>query len=752
MPTGIPVLLYHRVGFATDSFTVTRPRFLAQLREIEACGRTPLTVSELADGLRGRRVLPPAPVCLTFDDGYADTRATIDAVAEHGLKATVYLTTGRIGTDGSISAREVSELSQAGPIVELGPHTVTHPYLDELGRARARLEIERSLEALARLTGVAPRSFAYPHGAYNMSVRQLVVDAGFESAVAVKNALSHVNDDPWAIARFTIRTDTPLCQLEAILEGCSGRLAWHGERLRTRAYRLFRKTRRIARDSCERSACEGAGVALEPPGAAFERAAATLERTDATPGRTDATPERTDATPERTDATPERTDATLERPDAEIVDSRIDIRTVSAPVAVAQLDLGAPERSVRIGVPPDGGAYSAVALLLRDGVRPAAWTMLPAPASGVLTLADIPPATARAIAARVRPLPSVRSISELPPVSVVITTCADADASILCVQSVLASTVPAAEVIVVDNRPGSGAVRDALSGLDTDTALRYVPEPRPGLACARRAGAAVADGEIVAFTDDDVRVDPGWIGALASAFTSDPDLGCVTGLILPLELESEGQLEFERFAALNKGLWPRVFSAASPPPDMPLFPYTAGAFGSGANCAFRRELLDSIGGFDPLLGAGTRTRGGEDLDIFIRLLRSGSKLLYEPGAIIWHRHPSDRDGVDSRTFDYGVGLGAVIGKLLLTPETRAQVATLMPRGLAYWLSPDSRRNAARTGRLRSPATTARETLGVLAGSLLYAQSKLRAQEPMRSATPARRKLPSKQQRCHQSRL
>lgn len=681
MPAGIPILLYHRVGSATDRFCVTRSQFLEQLRLVAESGRTPLTVSELAEGLRGQRPMPPAPVCLTFDDGYADTRRTIEAVTDAGLKATLYVVTGSIDAPGSITAADLAELSAIGPAVELGAHTVTHPYLDELQRDRAASEIEGSREAMARLTGAAPRSFAYPHGAYSAEVRRLVVDAGFDSAVAVKNALSHVNDDPWAIARFTVRIDTSLAQIRAILEGRAVQLAWPGERSRTRAYRLVRKVRHAAvRD-------------LGNPRASSSPASSeSVEHSRAAAAEAES----------------------------------IDIRSVRAPVAVAQIDLSRPEQAARVGVSRDGAAYGAVALLIRDGAAPKAWTMLQTPPSGVVTLQDVPPAVTGALMPLPEPPPATDPV-DLPQISVVITTCADAAASMECVRNVLCSRVPAREVIVVDNRPERSSVRAAMRDLKTAIPVRYVAEAKPGLAIARSAGAAAATGEIIAFTDDDVHVDRDWVGTLAAAFASDPTLGCVTGLILPLELESEGQLEFERFAALNKGLASRVFSGSSPPQDMPLFPYTAGSFGSGANCAFRRDVLSSLGGFDPLLGAGTRTRGGEDLDIFIRLMRSGGKLLYEPGAIIWHRHPSDRGGVDSRTFDYGVGLGAVIGKLLLNRDTRAQVTRLAPRGLAYWLSPDSRRMLARTGHLRSPATAARETLGVLAGSLLYLQSRLRRQ-------------------------
>src|SRR5689334_24417701 len=58
---------------------------------------------------------------------------------------------------------------------------------------------------------------------------------------------------------------------------------------------------------------------------------------------------------------------------------------------------------------------------------------------------------------------------------------------------------------------------------------------------------------------------------------------------------------------------------------------------SGASFGFARQALADLGGFDTALGAGTATGGGEDLDIFVRVLRSGGAIAYEPSALVWHQ-------------------------------------------------------------------------------------------------------------------
>lgn len=241
----IPVLLYHSVprGSGTDALSVPFERFRSHVEVIRACGRTPISVGELADGLRGTAVLPERAVLVTFDDGHANNRAAVELLGENALPATVFVTTGGLESHGMLSRRDLSELA-GWAHVEVGAHTVNHPRLDELKLAEARAEVTSSRVYLQDLLGVEVLSFAYPYGAYDRRVRGIVEEAGFGSAVAVKNALSHRADDPLAIARWTVRGDTSARCLEAVLAGDGVPLAWRRERLRTRGYRGARRLRR----------------------------------------------------------------------------------------------------------------------------------------------------------------------------------------------------------------------------------------------------------------------------------------------------------------------------------------------------------------------------------------------------------------------------------------------------------------------------------------------------------------------------
>ena len=86
-------------------------------------------------------------------------------------------------------------------------------------------------------------------------------------------------------------------------------------------------------------------------------------------------------------------------------------------------------------------------------------------------------------------------------------------------------------------------------------------------------------------------------------------------------------------------------------------PWDMGQFGSGASLAFKTAALHRLGGFAAELGAGTRALGREDLDIFLRRLASGAAIVYEPGAILRHRHQRDDAALRRQLHGYGVGLG-----------------------------------------------------------------------------------------------
>ncbi len=249
--------------------------------------------------------------------------------------------------------------------------------------------------------------------------------------------------------------------------------------------------------------------------------------------------------------------------------------------------------------------------------------------------------------------------------------------------SLLRQDHPGFEIVVVDNAPVTTATRD-LVATDYASRVRYVREPVPGLAAAHNRGVAAARGEVLAFTDDDVVADPHWLTALTAPFAADPGLGCVTGLILPAQLRTPAQVLLESHGGFAKGFAARTYDPRRPPADEPLFPFTAGSFGSGANMAFRADALRAVGGFDPATGTGTPARGGDDLYAFVRILAAGHRLRYTPEALVWHHHRETWQDLENQAYGYGAGLTAYLTAVLVRrPALLPALLARLPRGLAH---------------------------------------------------------------------
>lgn len=403
------------------------------------------------------------------------------------------------------------------------------------------------------------------------------------------------------------------------------------------------------------------------------------------------------------------------------------------PWRVVLADLDAPPPTVDT-VAPDGRRYErAVVFVTRDGALVGEFEV------GL----DAPVDLAEAVAALALPAPAPRprvSDAELPFASVVVATTMTRQAELeRCLAALLSLDYPAFEVVLVDNRPSTSPQRARLhERLCRDDRVRVVTERRPGISAARNHGARVARGEIVAFTDDDVVVDAGWLRAVASRFVAEPATGAVTGPVLPAELETAAQIWFERSGsklphrfevttlrgpARSAGLRRRSFQAdvlVAGRAAERAFIYRAGTFGMGANLAWRRSALERLGWFSEALGTGTAALGGEDIDSLMRLLRRGEQFTFDPAALVHHYHRRDIDGSQRQMYGYGLGFTAVVTSWILR-DPRHLV------GLCYQFAPGLRVLLRRSGSRRSDGypreLAAQESRGMRAGPLAYLRSR-----------------------------
>jgi GT2 family glycosyltransferase len=197
---------------------------------------------------------------------------------------------------------------------------------------------------------------------------------------------------------------------------------------------------------------------------------------------------------------------------------------------------------------------------------------------------------------------------------------------------------PGDEVVVVDNAEDeatAAVVANYQSQFPANLVL--VREPRPGKSRAIATALSVAIGDVLAFTDDDVNVDGGWLRALREAL-EDPSIAMVGGPVLP---------RFEHTVpAWIRRAW-TVYPRLNAP--LALVDYGTAAIDLGprtllgANLAIRRAVFEQVGGFPAHLGKLHGTlRSGEDHALCLRVQAAGHRAVYWPQAVVRHWVPSSR--------------------------------------------------------------------------------------------------------------
>ena len=233
------------------------------------------------------------------------------------------------------------------------------------------------------------------------------------------------------------------------------------------------------------------------------------------------------------------------------------------------------------------------------------------------------------------PQPSSRPPAP-PALSVVMSTFNRGELLTDAVSSVLAQQADVRfELIIVDNN-STDTTREVVERFAlTDRRVRYHYESRQGLSFARNAGIAAARAPLVAFTDDDVRVEPDWGSAILRAFHEHPEAQMVGGRVLPLwPAQPPAWLTREHWAPL--ALVDQGETTIEITADHAICLV-------GANLACRREVFDAVGLFETDL---QRVKDGigslEDHEFLLRVLRTGRTALYDPRIVVHAEIQPDR--------------------------------------------------------------------------------------------------------------
>lgn len=243
--------------------------------------------------------------------------------------------------------------------------------------------------------------------------------------------------------------------------------------------------------------------------------------------------------------------------------------------------------------------------------------------------------------------PTTRPVaSRRPPISVVICTCDRPDNIGRAVESVLSQDYPVFEVLVVDQSQGSGTEVSVGQLAASPDRLRYIRLEERGLSRAYNRGVAEAIHEVIAFTDDDCVAPPGWLDAVARAFSEQEDVSLLYGQVLgPLEpgaVSQDGVVPTLPIGSLQRMSRRDGFRV----------------FGMGANFAARRSMIQRLCGFDEVLGGGGPLQSAQDFDLTYRVYRADGVILLDPRVVVHHYGFRSHTEWPATIRSYGVGVGA----------------------------------------------------------------------------------------------
>ena len=208
---------------------------------------------------------------------------------------------------------------------------------------------------------------------------------------------------------------------------------------------------------------------------------------------------------------------------------------------------------------------------------------------------------------------------------------------------------PPLEVLVVDNSSDQEQVRT--EQCTKKHGFKYIHEPRRGLNVARNTGILNSAGDVLAFTDDDCLPEKDWLKCSLPNF-SDPAVSACTSRIVQHTREGAADL-FEEVAGQDLGETRRVFTGTDVRFGLGFLlanltkvfskhmksraPVPFG-IGHGSGMIFKKEVFENVGRFDERFGSGAKLGGCDDIEMLYRVLKAGRSIIYEPTAVVRHKH------------------------------------------------------------------------------------------------------------------
>ena len=199
-------------------YVVTADEFRDHLAMLQANDWTGLNVTESLGLISGNNEQAKRGVCLTFDDGCAtDLLVAAPLLQEKGFNATFYITVDHLGRRGYLTEQQLRELSEGG--FEIGSHSMTHRYLDDLGQDDLEREIVESKKRLEQITGRGVAHFSCPGGRVNSDVVRIAREAGYDSVATSRVGTNRDSADRFSLSRVAMKRGITAARLERLCRG-----------------------------------------------------------------------------------------------------------------------------------------------------------------------------------------------------------------------------------------------------------------------------------------------------------------------------------------------------------------------------------------------------------------------------------------------------------------------------------------------------------------------------------------------------
>jgi len=218
-PTKVKILMYHKVNPHPASgglgLRVNPINFAEQMELLKTRGYSVISFDRFMEARNGNRPLPPKPLIITFDDGYADNyNYAFPILKKYRYPATVFLVYNQIGgtnlwdralnfpTNKLLNWDQIKEMARND--ITFGSHTLNHPHLPELTTAEITKEITDSKILLEKNLKQPVDYFCYPYGDFNKDITQAVEAAGYKAAVTVRPGDNDEKTNPFTLKRIRV--------------------------------------------------------------------------------------------------------------------------------------------------------------------------------------------------------------------------------------------------------------------------------------------------------------------------------------------------------------------------------------------------------------------------------------------------------------------------------------------------------------------------------------------------------------------